>query len=50
MGGNCSTHRGGDKCNADRVVSNRPDIIIKNTKDKKFLMIDVTILAERNTT
>ena len=35
MGGNCSTHRGGDKCNADRVVSNRPDIIIKNKKKIK---------------
>jgi hypothetical protein len=50
MGGNCSTYRVGDKCNADRVVSNRPDIIIKNKKDERFVMIDVAVLAERNST
>jgi len=32
MGGNCSTRRVGDKCNAYRLVSDRPDIIIKNKK------------------
>lgn len=51
MGGNCSTHRVGDKCNTDReVVSNRMVIIIKNNKDKRFVMIYVAGLAERNTT
>lgn len=51
MGGNCSTHRVGDKCNTDReVVSNRLVIIIKNNKDKIFVMIFVAALAERKTT
>jgi hypothetical protein len=50
MGGNCGTHRVGDKCNTNREVSNRPDIIIKNATYKIFVMIDVAVLAERNTT
>ena len=50
IGGNCSTHRIGDKCNTDRAVSNRPDIIIKNKKDERFLTINVAVLTERNTT
>ena len=30
------------------VTANRPDIIIKNKKDKVFTLIDVTIPADRN--
>ena len=30
------------------VTANRPDIIIKNTKEKTCTLIDVTITADRN--
>jgi hypothetical protein len=30
------------------VLANRPDIIIKNKKDKVFLLIDVVIPSDRN--
>ena len=30
------------------VTTNRPDIIIKNTKEKTFTLIDVAIPADRN--
>ena len=35
-----STHR--------EVTANRPDIIIKNKKEKTFTLIDVAIPADRN--
>ena len=31
-----------------KVTSNRPDIIIKNKKEKTCILIDVAILADRN--
>jgi hypothetical protein len=50
-GENCGSHRVGDKCNTNReVASNRPDIIIENETYKRFVMIYVAVLAERNTT
>ena len=30
------------------VTANRPDIMIKNTKEKTFTLIDVAIPADRN--
>jgi len=30
------------------VTANRPDIIIKNKKEKRCTLIDVAILADRN--
>jgi len=30
------------------VIANRPDIIIKNKKEKTFTLIDVAIPADRN--
>jgi hypothetical protein len=32
------------------VLANRPDIIIKNMKDKIFLLIDVAIPSDKNVT
>jgi hypothetical protein len=29
-------------------LANRPDIIIKNKKDKTYLLIDVAILSDKN--
>ena len=35
--------------NTDReVTTNKPDIIIKNKKEKTYTLIDVTIPADRN--
>jgi hypothetical protein len=31
-----------------RVITNRPDIIIKNRKEKTYVLIDVAIPADRN--
>jgi hypothetical protein len=33
-----------------QVLANRPDIIIKNKKDKTYLLIDVAIPSEKNVT
>jgi hypothetical protein len=32
------------------VLANRPDIIVKNKKDKTCLLIDVTIPSDKNVT
>ena len=34
--------------NNNKVTANRPDIIIKNKKEKTYTLIDVAIPADRN--
>ena len=46
---NTNTNNNNNNNNTDReVTANRPDIIIKNTKEKTYTLIEVAIPADRN--